>query len=191
MQYTKYVYIKSTTVYVPSSKLGSPTHSFASECAPPPTNGGGGTFALRVRGWGSPNSDDFRKSLALCLLCAYMDTYIFTWFYMKPTLSYSAIYWPLLLPCRRWASRPAPGRAGSVGRCGTGCESWGCPQRFRSRTANNIIEYEVYTLKNFFHRFKLKKKLCQTKKCAVWMVWWRQKIIMFRFFRYERNVKRN
>jgi hypothetical protein len=25
---------------------------------------------LRVRGWGSPNSDDWRKSLALCLLCA-------------------------------------------------------------------------------------------------------------------------
>jgi hypothetical protein len=23
-----------------------------------------------VRGWGSPNSDDWRKSLALCLLCA-------------------------------------------------------------------------------------------------------------------------
>jgi hypothetical protein len=22
-----------------------------------------------VRGWGSPNSDDWRKSLALCLLC--------------------------------------------------------------------------------------------------------------------------
>jgi hypothetical protein len=22
-----------------------------------------------VRGWGSPNSDDLRKSLALCLLC--------------------------------------------------------------------------------------------------------------------------
>jgi hypothetical protein len=24
---------------------------------------------LRVRGWGSPNSDDLRKSLGLCLLC--------------------------------------------------------------------------------------------------------------------------
>jgi hypothetical protein len=29
--------------------------------------GPGGTFAA-VRGWGSPNSDDWRKSLALCLL---------------------------------------------------------------------------------------------------------------------------
>jgi hypothetical protein len=26
---------------------------------------------LRARGWGSPNSDDWRKSLALCLFCAY------------------------------------------------------------------------------------------------------------------------
>jgi hypothetical protein len=41
---TKYVYIKSTTVYVPSSELGLSRPS--------------------------PNSDDWRKSLALCLLCA-------------------------------------------------------------------------------------------------------------------------
>ncbi len=30
---------------------------------------GGGHTCLRVRGWGSPNSDDWRKSLALCRLC--------------------------------------------------------------------------------------------------------------------------
>ncbi len=30
---------------------------------------GGGHTCLPVRGWGSPNSDDWRKSLALCLLC--------------------------------------------------------------------------------------------------------------------------
>ncbi len=38
----------------------------------PGTNGGGGGVhtRLRVRGWGSPNSYDGRKSLALCLLCA-------------------------------------------------------------------------------------------------------------------------
>ncbi len=29
----------------------------------------GGHTRLRVRGWGSPNSDDWRKSLALCQLC--------------------------------------------------------------------------------------------------------------------------
>ncbi len=34
----------------------------------PPVPGGGATH-LRVRGWGSSNSDDLRKSLALCLLC--------------------------------------------------------------------------------------------------------------------------
>ncbi len=31
--------------------------------------GGGGYTLARVRGWGSPNSDDWRKGLALCLLC--------------------------------------------------------------------------------------------------------------------------
>ncbi len=35
----------------------------------PPKPGGGGQTRLRVRGWGSPYSDDWRKSLALCLLC--------------------------------------------------------------------------------------------------------------------------
>jgi hypothetical protein len=45
-----------------------------SECAPPPRTGRGGGRGeghtpLRVRGWLTPNSDDWRKSLALCLLC--------------------------------------------------------------------------------------------------------------------------
>jgi hypothetical protein len=30
---------------------------------------GGGHTRLRARGWWSPNSDDWRKGLALCLLC--------------------------------------------------------------------------------------------------------------------------
>jgi hypothetical protein len=47
----------------------SPNPSLASECAPPPEPGGGGHTRLRVRGWGSPNSDNWRKSLVLCLLC--------------------------------------------------------------------------------------------------------------------------
>jgi hypothetical protein len=56
-----YIYKEYTTVYVPSSELGV--------CPPPPEPGGGGHTSLRVRGWGSPSSDDVRKSLALCLLC--------------------------------------------------------------------------------------------------------------------------
>ncbi len=36
---------------------------------PPLQTGEGGQTCLRVRGWGSPNSEDRRKSLALCLLC--------------------------------------------------------------------------------------------------------------------------
>ncbi len=50
--------------------MGPPTPSPVSECITlPPWNKGGGHNLVRVRGWGSPNSDDWRKSLALCLLC--------------------------------------------------------------------------------------------------------------------------
>jgi hypothetical protein len=53
-------------VYVPSLELGLSHPSLASKCAPP-QNQGGHTL-LRVRGWGSPNSEDLRKSFALCIL---------------------------------------------------------------------------------------------------------------------------
>ncbi len=36
---------------------------------PPPEPKEGGHTRLLVRGWRSPNSDDWRKGLALCLLC--------------------------------------------------------------------------------------------------------------------------
>jgi hypothetical protein len=53
---TKYIHIQSTTVYVPSSELGL-SHPFSRQ---------------RVRSGGSPNwFDDWRKSLAICLLCTY------------------------------------------------------------------------------------------------------------------------
>jgi hypothetical protein len=54
----------------PRRNWDSPNPSLASECAPPPEPGGGGWHTrLRVRGWGSPNCDHWRKSVALCLLC--------------------------------------------------------------------------------------------------------------------------
>jgi hypothetical protein len=56
---TKYVHIKSTTVYAPRRNWDSPNPFLASECSPPPQKqGGGGTLA---GGWGvggSPNSDE-------------------------------------------------------------------------------------------------------------------------------------
>ncbi len=56
---------------VPSLELGPHIPSLASECASPrvPKGGGGVHTRLRVRGWGSPNSDDWRENLVLCLLC--------------------------------------------------------------------------------------------------------------------------
>ncbi len=40
--------------------------------APPPQAKGGRAHSPAGEGWGSPNSDDWRKSLALCLLCGYI-----------------------------------------------------------------------------------------------------------------------
>ncbi len=60
---TKYVYIKSTTVYVPRRKWHSRNPSLASECAVPlpPEPRGERHTRLRVRGWGSSNSDEGHK----------------------------------------------------------------------------------------------------------------------------------
>jgi hypothetical protein len=54
----------------PRRNWDSPTPLAASECALPPGQKGGGHTRLRLKGWGSPNSDDWRKSVALYLLCA-------------------------------------------------------------------------------------------------------------------------
>jgi hypothetical protein len=51
---TKYVYIKSTTVYVPSSELDSPNLSLAGECAPPPGTKGRGAHSPAGDGLGEP-----------------------------------------------------------------------------------------------------------------------------------------
>ncbi len=59
----------------PRRNWDSPNPSLASKCAPSPRTGRGGHTRLRVRGWGSPNSDDSRKSLALCLLCDILYLY--------------------------------------------------------------------------------------------------------------------
>ncbi len=45
--------------------------TLASECAPPPEPGGGGGTLAWGEGLGSHNSDDWRKSLTLCLLCGF------------------------------------------------------------------------------------------------------------------------
>ena len=43
---------------------------------PLPPEPGRGDNRLRVRGWGSPTSDDLRKSLALCLLCGLIERWV-------------------------------------------------------------------------------------------------------------------
>ncbi len=57
-----------------SSELGTPIHSPKSESVTPPSPSlepKGGTHSPKGEGMGGggPNSDDWRKSLALCILC--------------------------------------------------------------------------------------------------------------------------
>ncbi len=47
-----------------------PTPLAQANVLPPGTKGGRVHTRLRVRGWGSPISDDWRESLVLCQLCA-------------------------------------------------------------------------------------------------------------------------
>jgi hypothetical protein len=56
-------------VSVPSSELASPAPSPASKCVPPPEPKGGETTLVCVREGGGANSDDWRESLGLFLLC--------------------------------------------------------------------------------------------------------------------------
>ena len=49
--------------------IGSPHPPLPQTSVSPRNQWGGGHTRLRVMGWGSPNSDYWRKSLALCVLC--------------------------------------------------------------------------------------------------------------------------
>ncbi len=74
--------VSSRPNWVPSSP--------ASECAPPPKKnpkGGGAHTRLRVRGLGSPNSDDWRKSLALLSTLWLYSTKFNSLFDRLPTIS--------------------------------------------------------------------------------------------------------
>jgi hypothetical protein len=61
-------YLEYQSVY-PFVRTGSPNPFPASECAPlHGFKGGGGQLSLGGERAGEPNSDDWRKSLALCIL---------------------------------------------------------------------------------------------------------------------------
>jgi hypothetical protein len=52
---------------------GPPTPSPASECVHPPESKDKGTHSPAGEVVGGPNSDDWRKSLVLCLLCGFTE----------------------------------------------------------------------------------------------------------------------
>jgi hypothetical protein len=66
LAHTKYVYIKNTTVYVPSSELGLSQPLSRQRVCPSPQNRGGGAHSPAGEGLGESQSNDLRKSL----LCA-------------------------------------------------------------------------------------------------------------------------
>jgi hypothetical protein len=73
----------------PRRNWDSPNPSLASECA-----GGRGHTRLLVRCWGSPNSDDLRKSVALCLLCG-----LYTLIQVMCKVWFGCIFAPTVVSC--------------------------------------------------------------------------------------------
>ncbi len=68
---TKYIYIKSTKVYVPSSELELSQHlSRQRECPSPQNQRGEGAHSPAGEGLGESQFRRLEKSLALSLLCA-------------------------------------------------------------------------------------------------------------------------
>ncbi len=68
---TKYVHIKSTTVYAPRRNWDSPNPFLASECIPlPPETGGRGHTSLQLGGWGE---SQFRRGAytVVLFICTY------------------------------------------------------------------------------------------------------------------------
>ncbi len=69
-------------MYVPSSELGLPhpplPQSSVASPPPPGTKGEGEAHSPAGEGVGSPNSDDWRKSLAPCHLCGFHQFYMFS-----------------------------------------------------------------------------------------------------------------
>jgi hypothetical protein len=74
-----YIHIWSTTMYVPPSELGLPHPLSCKRVCPARNQSGGGGGGTAGEGAGSPNSDDWRKSLALCLLCTTIDLSLGLW----------------------------------------------------------------------------------------------------------------
>jgi hypothetical protein len=73
---TKYVHIKSTTVYAPRWNWDSPPtpHPQAS-VPPPPCFWGEGNTRWRERGWESPNSDEGHTHTVVLFICTYFVLY--------------------------------------------------------------------------------------------------------------------
>jgi hypothetical protein len=75
------VFTLSATVSVPSSELAPPSPLPQASVSLPRNQRGWKNARLQVKGWGSPNSDDWRKNLALCACTLWLwlnSKYLFT-----------------------------------------------------------------------------------------------------------------
>jgi hypothetical protein len=88
-----YFFLISSPYYLPQARIYKEYYSVcplvgiwtlptplspASVPLPPEPGGGGGHTRLRVSGWGSPNSDDWRKGLALCVTFYWPSPVLYT-----------------------------------------------------------------------------------------------------------------
>ncbi len=85
---------------------GTPPFPFpASKCAPPPPGTKGGCMHIPcVWGWGNPNSDNWRKSLALCLLSVVLCEYhhhLMSWHCLDQVMILLGAWLP---ECTGWSS---------------------------------------------------------------------------------------
>ncbi len=82
-----YMYLEYHSV-CPLVRIGT-THPLLPQASVSlPRNQRGGAHSPAVRGWERPNSDDWRKSLALCLLCAFtLSLTILLLFWLRPCAS--------------------------------------------------------------------------------------------------------
>jgi hypothetical protein len=95
---TQSTYIQYTEYHSVSTLVGigtlptNPSLAMQRVCHSPPRTGGGGHHSPAGEGLGNPNSDDWRKSLALCLLCVLWQYGVWTHDFVIPLSLPASIY---------------------------------------------------------------------------------------------------
>ncbi len=140
----------------PRQNWDSPKPSLASECASSPrTGGGGGAHSPAGEGLGESQSDDWRKSLAFCLLCGICEWWGTTSFWCRSGFDFPFSYWS---------------RSGSD-------PKFDVCRKIRFFPALLFTALSVYIVLSF-------SSLFQASQLVLWTVYWQllEKIIVFLSF---------